>query len=88
MPGRDGMGPLGRGPMSGRGMGFCADGSRLTGWGMGPWRGRGLGRGTFWMRRDQEGMATSGLLDELRALREKVLLLEEKLAEKEARRRD
>jgi len=40
------------------------------------------------MRRDQEGMATSGLLDELRALREKVLLLEEKLAEKEARRRD
>ena len=38
MPYRDGTGPMGQGPMSGRGMGPCAGGARLMG-------GRGMGRG-------------------------------------------
>ena len=40
MPRRDGSGPMGYGPLTGRGMGFCA---RPSGYGMG-W-GYGMGRG-------------------------------------------
>lgn len=40
MPGFDGTGPAGKGPMTGRAMGRCA-----TGGGMGAGGGRGLGRG-------------------------------------------
>jgi hypothetical protein len=36
MPGRDGTGPLGKGPMTGRGAGFCGAGRRAGG---------GFGRG-------------------------------------------
>ena len=43
MPGFDGTGPLGRGPMTGRCMGRCA-GAR-TGAGFGAGRGLGAGRG-------------------------------------------
>ena len=53
MPGGDGTGPAGMGPMTGRGAGFCAGyavpgyanpvGGR--GYGMGFGRGRGMGRG-------------------------------------------
>jgi hypothetical protein len=58
MPGRNGMGPMGAGPMTGRGMGRCggADGRtdllppREPGFGMG----RGGGRGNRW-RRGQMG---------------------------------
>ncbi len=32
MPGRDNTGPLGRGPMTGRGMGYCANPSRSGGY--------------------------------------------------------
>ena len=45
MPGKDGTGPLGMGPMSGRGMGYCARpvrgawgrGFRPCGWGFAPY---------------------------------------------------
>lgn len=43
MPGGDGTGPLGRGAMSGRGMGVCA-GAAPAGYGMGLGRRRGFGR--------------------------------------------
>lgn len=48
MPGRDGLGPMGQGPMTGRGMGVCGNGNnpvagRNAGRGMGI--GRGVGRG-------------------------------------------
>lgn len=43
MPGRDRTGPEGRGSMTGRGLGGCADGERPGGQGYG--RGRGGGRG-------------------------------------------
>jgi len=42
MPRGDGTGPLGKGPLSGRGMGRCGDG---RGMGRGAGRGRGMGQG-------------------------------------------
>lgn len=57
MPGGNGTGPMGTGPMTGRGMGYCAGYSRPgfvnpgfgrgTGWG----RGRGRGFGMGWRNR-------------------------------------
>lgn len=44
MPGFDKTGPNGMGPMSGRGMGYCAGGMR-GGFGRGFRRGSGFGRG-------------------------------------------
>jgi len=45
MPGGDGTGPMGAGPMTGRAMGFCA-GYGMPGWAHGGWgRGRGWWRG-------------------------------------------
>lgn len=43
MPGMDGTGPVGAGPMTGRGLGACT--GRGAGWGYGLGRGRGFGRG-------------------------------------------
>jgi hypothetical protein len=50
MPGRDGTGPAGQGPMTGGGGGFCADDARdgrgrYRGWGAGRGRCGGRGRG-------------------------------------------
>jgi hypothetical protein len=52
MPGRNGMGPMGQGPMTGRGMGWCGGANaaidmpqRGPGLGMGRGRGQGQGRG-------------------------------------------
>lgn len=45
MPGRDRTGPLGRGPMSGRGRGVCAGGRMQIGTGQGMGFGHGRGRG-------------------------------------------
>ena len=48
MPGRNGTGPAGMGPMTGRGAGYCAGYTRpFSGWsaGMGFGRGRGFGGG-------------------------------------------
>lgn len=57
MPGGNGTGPMGMGPMTGRGMGYCAGYTRPgfvnpgfghgTGWG----RGRGRGFGMGWRNR-------------------------------------
>jgi hypothetical protein len=56
MPGGDGTGPTGQGPMTGRGAGFCA-GYSVGGYanplprrGMGFGRGRGIGRGRGFRR--------------------------------------
>ncbi|RKY02435.1 MAG: hypothetical protein DRP55_02870 [Spirochaetes bacterium] len=52
MPGLDGTGPLGLGPMTGRGLGYCATPSssnRYRWFGpYGPWGGWGLGWGRGW----------------------------------------
>jgi hypothetical protein len=42
MPGRDGSGPLGQGPMTGRGLGVCTGVNAPM---YGGWFGRGFGRG-------------------------------------------
>ncbi len=44
MPRFDGSGPQGRGPLTGRGAGYCR-GSRFSGRGFGSGFGRGFGRG-------------------------------------------
>ena len=44
MPNRDGTGPEGKGPRTGRQMGNCKDAKPVAGRGLGP-RGAGLGRG-------------------------------------------
>jgi len=44
MPGMDGRGPAGEGPMTGRGLGRCTKDGEGTGW-FGRGLGRGLGRG-------------------------------------------
>ena len=60
MPGGDRTGPMGRGPMTGRGAGYCAGSSVpgydnpstpgfVRGFGFGRGRGRGFGRG-YWGR--------------------------------------
>jgi len=53
MPGGDRTGPAGRGPMSGRSLGYCAGYSTpgyTRGYGMGLGRGWGRGRGRGYMR--------------------------------------
>ena len=48
MPRRNGMGPGGMGPMTGRGMGYCRSRryyGRCMGYGYGPGYGRGIGYG-------------------------------------------
>ncbi len=52
MPYRDGTGPQGQGPLTGRGFGPCGDGrGSFGGFGFGRGRGRGFGRGfRFWSR--------------------------------------
>jgi len=44
VPGRDGTGPLGQGPLTGRGFGVCS-GAVPAGYGMGLGRRSGFGRG-------------------------------------------
>lgn len=50
MPGGDGTGPMGYGPMTGRGAGYCTGGYTNIGFGRGRGRGRGFGRGFFFGR--------------------------------------
>ena len=50
MPGRNGI-PMGRGPMTGRGMGGCGGANAQSGPGFGPGLGRGAGRGGGWGHR-------------------------------------
>lgn len=65
MPGGNRMGPEGRGPMTGRGLGLCA-GNAAPGYavyGRGYGRGMGFGRGAGWGR----GMAYGGGFGRFRA---------------------
>ncbi|MBI9094413.1 MAG: DUF5320 domain-containing protein [Sphaerochaeta sp.] len=87
MPYRDGSGPMGQGPMTGRGMGPCAGGARLMG-------GRGMGRGFGGRRGMGYGMGMGFappiyaaptkemLLSEKAILEAELQALEEKLSEK------
>ncbi len=72
MPRFDGTGPLGYGPRTGRGMGFCGGG---MGWGRG--YGRGIGWRNFYTRKEESEM----LKDEQAALEEELKAVKERLAE-------
>ncbi|MHA1291908.1 MAG: DUF5320 domain-containing protein [Promethearchaeota archaeon] len=71
MPGGDGTGPVGQGPMTGRALGYCAGYSTpgytkglRGGMGRGWWRGRGFGfgRGIGWGRGFYRGRNFRGTL--------------------------
>ncbi|MBD3317609.1 MAG: hypothetical protein GF344_17610 [Chitinivibrionales bacterium] len=56
MPGGNGMGPMGMGPMTGRGAGYCS-GYGVPGYVNTQARGRGMGRGRGWGHGFGMGMA-------------------------------
>ncbi len=70
MPNRNGTGPMGNGPMSGRGMGRCGGG-----------RGAGNGRGLGLARRGVFQAPVAGQ-DETQTLKDRVAELEKRLNEK------
>jgi len=75
MPGFDQTGPMGQGPMTGRGLGPCGGGMAY---------GRGYGRGRGWrhwgyyppVREEKEV-----LVEELKSLKEEMKMLENRLGE-------
>ena len=76
MPGRDGTGPLGLGPLTGRGLGPCGRGlgfRRFFG------RGRGLGLGLGFGR--VFGVRTLTKEEEKEILKDELKILEEEIAE-------
>ncbi len=78
MPGGDGTGPLGRGPVTGRGMGFCTGdyvGRRGGGFGRGLGYGYGLGSGLGYGCRRGFGRF---FIDETVGMTEKEFLTEQK----------
>ena len=98
MPFGDGTGPLGLGPMTGRGLGYCAGhnhpGYVIPGFGWG--RGWGLGRALGWYLarawryprfypftpKEEKEI----LINELKALKEEIKAIEERLKELEKKR--
>ncbi|WP_005032518.1 DUF5320 domain-containing protein [Holophaga foetida] len=82
MPNRNGSGPMGAGPRTGRGLGRCAPGAEALPQGRGTGRGGGRGRcGRFFGRRafDETGGPTAG---------DSVSMLEREAQELEARLSD
>lgn len=73
MPGFDRTGPLGQGPMTGRGMGYCGKGFS---------RGRGFGMGRrFFQPRLSEKEEKEILQEELKAIEEEKNEIEQRLKE-------
>jgi len=71
MPGRDGTGPLGRGALSGRGMGYCAGVD--SGYGRRPGPGMGIGRGLrrrYWALEPADSRSLKEILEEEKSLLE------------------
>jgi hypothetical protein len=88
MPRGDGTGPAGQGPMTGRGMGYCAGlsmpGFMNFGFGRGPGRGLGFGRGFAWRARFfQPVMQPQAMTeaDEKKILQEELEILKEEMKE-------
>ena len=91
MPRGDGTGPMGMGPLTGRGMGYCIGagypgnvrgGGRVFGRGFG--MGRGMGRGVFWGTAPVFGggfPAPVSAEQEKAVLEKQVLAMEQNLAE-------
>ena len=92
MPGFNGTGPLGRGAMTGRRMGYCANASdeaiafRGRGFGAGYGRGRGFGRGFgygrgFYNRELTDVSEKTILENEINTLKDQLVSLEKRLSE-------
>ncbi len=88
MPGRNKTGPLGQGPLTGRGAGFCGRNAGMPGQGNGPGcglgfgRGRGFGMGSRWNREEFPGEAPAmpgTEVQEMRSLRQEIKELKETL---------
>ncbi len=101
MPGFDGTGPLGQGPMTGRRMGYCAGAPAPgyagpymrygSGFGRGRFRGPGWRRGGFWRSGYPQMPAASPQYtreDELADLRAEKELLEREMKALEERIRE
>ncbi len=84
MPARNGTGPQGVGPLTGRGMGFCVDkntanspGGQFFNGGFGQGRGRGLGRGFGF--RAQQAWNNTPISNNKEMLQQQAVLLEQEL---------
>jgi hypothetical protein len=99
MPRGDGTGPMGQGPMTGRGMGYCAGYSGPGYMSPGPGMGRGMGRGMGWRRfwstapnygsyqpRITKSQESAMLKDEKSALEEELKNIKERLSEIESKK--
>ncbi|MGC8667347.1 MAG: DUF5320 domain-containing protein [Chthonomonadales bacterium] len=85
MPRLDGTGPMGQGPLTGRGLGRCAGQQPVAGWfGRGRGLGLGLGLGLGWgMRRSGRWFAPAvptAQTDDTALLEQQAELLERQLA--------
>ncbi|MBN1494488.1 DUF5320 domain-containing protein [Candidatus Peregrinibacteria bacterium] len=93
MPGFDGTGPMGQGPMTGWGIGACGGGrgygcgyGRRRGYGFG---GRGMGRGGFWRGAPNWTPSFSASpSDEKSYLKDEIRCLKEDLEEAQKRLKD
>ncbi len=94
MPFGDGTGPLGQGPMTGRGLGYCSGyrrpGYNQPGWGRGwfgrgrGWFGQGRGLGRRWFGQPAVPYQPTSKKEELDILREEADALKEELKEIES----
>ena len=75
MPNRDKTGPMGQGPLTGRGLGPCGQGTGRNfgrGFGCGRGFGRGLGRYFGWNQPQTEEEQKQSLVDYRKALEEEL----------------
>ena len=72
MPRRNGLGPQGMGPMTGRGMGFCGQKQPYYGRGMG----RGYGRGFYG---SNQQLSKDDLLSEKEMLEQRITAIKKEL---------
>ncbi len=85
MPGYDGTGPMGRGPMTGRGYGPCGFG---FGWRRQFGMGRGLGRYFNWQMPVDESEEKQALSEYKKALEEELEDVKKQLEAKNKRKED
>ena len=95
MPRMDGTGPMGMGPLTGRGLGSCGYGRGYgrgyrRGWGLGMGYGRGYGWGLPWdpwaYRQPTATEEKTAVQDEISVLKDELKAAEERLSELESQK--